>query len=312
MLKKSIRQRKEFLYKRQEEIKAKIINERKQKLKKQLDYAQKKDDEAYDGENKHTNNLYKKNKQMIKHIEADDKETQLQYTAIDDEYANNKYRQPKVLITTSRDASNRLQQFMKEFRMLVPNSTKLNRGNLVIKELVQIGREKEYTDIILLHENRGQPDGIILTHLPYGPTTYFGLFNVVLRHDIKKETLDNMSEAYPNIILDNFNSRIGARISEILKNLFPVPKLDSSRVITFVNNEDFISFRHHTFNNKKGKNNVLKNNDCRPEDIVLKEHGPRFDLRPYQISLGTIDMPESMKEWVLRPYMNTASKNENM
>lgn len=32
-------------------------------------------------------------------------------------------------------------------------------------------------------------DGMVVCHLPYGPTAYFGVFNTVLRHDIgqKKE-----------------------------------------------------------------------------------------------------------------------------
>lgn len=28
-------------------------------------------------------------------------------------------------------------------------------------------------------------DGIVISHMPYGPTAYFGLLNVVTRHDIK-------------------------------------------------------------------------------------------------------------------------------
>jgi len=74
--------------------------------------------------------------------------------------------------------------------------------------------------------------------------------------------------------------------------------LESTRIITFANQEDYISFRHNTYT-KKGK---------KEDDIDLEEIGPRFDLRPYQILLGTIDMPDSTKEWVLRPYMNTARK----
>jgi U3 small nucleolar ribonucleoprotein protein IMP4 len=31
---------------------------------------------------------------------------------------------------------------------------------------------------------RGQPDGLIISHLPYGPTAYFALLNVLTRHDI--------------------------------------------------------------------------------------------------------------------------------
>lgn len=299
MLKKNIRERKEFLYKRQEEIKNKLINERKQKMKKNLLKAEEKDEN--NANNSNFMKLYRKNKDLIHNIEADDMETELPYTAFDDEYKSMNYREPKILITTSRDCSNRLQQFMKEFRLLIPNAEKINRGNLVIKELVQVAKEKEYTDIILLHENRGEPDGMIISHLPYGPTTYFGLYNVVLRHDIKKETLDTVSEAFPHLIFDGFSSRVGERISEILKNLFPVPKLDSCRVLSFANSDDVISFRHHTFVKKR-------TDQCRPSDVVIKEHGPRFDMRPYQISLGTLDMPEAQKEWVLRPYMNTASK----
>jgi U3 small nucleolar ribonucleoprotein protein IMP4 len=41
----------------------------------------------------------------------------------------------------------------------------------------------------------------------------------------------------------------------------------------------------------------------------LVEHGPRFDMMPYQITLGTVDIQDAQKEWVIRPYINTAKKN---
>jgi len=34
---------------------------------------------------------------------------------------------------------------------------------------------------------------------------------------------------------------------DVLKYLFPVPKADSRRVMTFANDKDFISFRHHIY-----------------------------------------------------------------
>jgi len=40
---------------------------------------------------------------------------------------------------------------------------------------------------------------------------------------------------------------IEERVKSILKFLFPVPKPDSTRVITFANRNDYISFRHHSF-----------------------------------------------------------------
>jgi hypothetical protein len=52
----------------------------------------------------------------------------------------------------------------------------------VISEIVESCRSHEITDLILVHEHRGQPDGLIVCHLPLGPTAYFGLLNVVSVH----------------------------------------------------------------------------------------------------------------------------------
>lgn len=165
---------------------------------------------------------------------------------MDDEYANTLYSDPQILITTSRNPSSRLIQFVKEMNIVMPNAERINRGSYVMEDLVQLGLKKSLTDIIVLHEHRGEPDGMIVSHLPVGPTVYFGLQNVVLRHDVK-EKLQTMPEAYPHLIFHNFSSSLGERVTSILKHLFPVPKVESKRVITFANNDDLISFRHHTY-----------------------------------------------------------------
>ena len=46
-------------------------------------------------------------------------------------------------------------------------------------ELVDSSRRHDFTDIVVLHEHRGEPDGLVVCHLPYGPTAYFGLHNTV-------------------------------------------------------------------------------------------------------------------------------------
>jgi U3 small nucleolar ribonucleoprotein protein IMP4 len=130
---------------------------------------------------------------------------------IDDEYARAGIYDPKILITTSRDPSSRLQQFSKEMRLVFPNSQRINRGNHVMKEIVDACRANEVTDLIILHEHRGQPDGMVVSHFPYGPTAYFSLHNVVLRHDIKDQ--GTVSEAFPHLIFNNFNSKLGQRVS---------------------------------------------------------------------------------------------------
>jgi U3 small nucleolar ribonucleoprotein protein IMP4 len=87
------------------------------------------------------------------------------------------------------------------------------------------------------------PDAVIVSHFPHGPTFYFTLHNVTLRHDIESYRSSTVSEQYPHLIFENFSSRLGERMRDCLKYLFPVPKEDSKRVMTFSNEDDFISFR---------------------------------------------------------------------
>lgn len=87
------------------------------------------------------------------------------------------------------------------------------------------------------------PDAMIVSHFPHGPTVYFTLNNVALRHDIGTYKSSTVSEQYPHLIFENFSSQLGGRIRDVLKYLFPVPKEDSKRVMTFANEDDFISFR---------------------------------------------------------------------
>jgi len=78
-----------------------------------------------------------------------------------------------------------------------------------------------------------------------------------------------------------------------------VPKEDSRRIVTFANDDDFVSFRHHTFKKVEGT------------EIELSEIGPRFELKLYCIKLGTLDSIEAAEtEWVLKPYMNTTRKRQ--
>ncbi|MBN3322534.1 IMP4 protein, partial [Atractosteus spatula] len=160
---------------------------------------------------------------------------------MDDEYKWAGVEDPKIMITTSRDPSSRLKMFAKEMKLIFPGAQRMNRGNHEVVTLVKACRANEVTDLVILHETRGQPDGMIVCHLPFGPTAYFTLYNVVMRHDIPD--IGTMSEAFPHLIFHNFSSRLGKRVSDILKYLFPVPKDESRRVVTFSNQEDYISFR---------------------------------------------------------------------
>lgn len=212
----------------------------------------------------------------------------------DDEYRYAGCEDPKIMITTARDPSARLKMFVKELRLVFPNAQRMNRGNYEVKQLIQAARSNDVTDLIFVHEHRGVPDNLVICHLPFGPTAYFNLSGVVMRHDVPD--IGPMSEQKPHLIFHNFQTKLAERTMSILKYLFPVPKEDSKRVITFANHDDYIAFRHHTYRSVNGE----------PE---LTEVGPRFQLKLYQIKLGTLDEVKAADtEWVLRPYMNTSKK----
>ncbi|PQQ16038.1 U3 small nucleolar ribonucleoprotein IMP4 isoform X2 [Prunus yedoensis var. nudiflora] len=110
-----------------------------------------------------------------------------------------------------------------------------------------------------------------------------GLFSTVTRHDIKdKKAMGTMPQVYPHLILDNFTTKLGERIANILKHLFPVPKPDTKRIITFSNRSDYISFRHHTYGKHGG-----------PKSIELEEIGPRFEMKLFKIKMGRLDQTEA-------------------
>ncbi|CAG8565803.1 8535_t:CDS:2 [Funneliformis mosseae] len=255
MIRRQTRLRREYLYKKSLETKEKQIYERKQKIK-----------EAIREGRPIPTELRTEATQLQKDLNFDEAQNEPS-SHIDDEYARAGIYDPKVLITTSRDPSSRLSQFAKEMRLVFPNSQRINRGNSVVKDLVNACKTNDVTDLIIVHEHRGEPDGLIVCHFPYGPTAFFSLHNVVLRHDIQDE--GTVSEVFPHLIFHNFNSNLGRR-------------------------------QHHVY--------VKINN----KEVQLVEVGPRFEMRLYEIKLGTVDLKDADIEWVLRPYQRTAKKRDHL
>lgn len=287
MLRREVRLRKDYLYRKSLEDQRKTIQEKKQRLKYALD----------EGKPIPTE-LRKDESELRKLLAYDDNKNAVLTDHMDDEYRWAGVEDPKIMVTTSHNPSSRLKQFAKEMKLILPNSQRLNRGNYILSQLVLACKANDVTDLVIIHEHRGEPDGLIICHLPFGPTAYFSLSNTVMRHDIPD--VGKMSEAFPHLIFHNFKSKLGERVEKILKYIFPVPKEDSKRVITFANKDDFISFRHHTYRRGEGK------------DIVLEEVGPRFEMKLHEIKLGTVDQSEADVEWKLKPYMNTSLKRKQL
>lgn len=279
MIRRQARERREYLYRKSIELQESSLTEKRQQLKAAL------------ASGKPLSKDLAEDAQLQKDFIYDESEQ----VEIDDEYsALSGIADPKVIITTSRDPSVKLLQFSKEIKLMFPNSLKLNRGNYVIPELVKSCSRVQITDLIILHEHRGVPTSLTISHFPHGPTAIFTLHNVKLRHDLPN--IGNVSETYPHLIFENFSTTLGQRVVKMLKHLFPPgAKKDSSRVITFVNNDDFISVRHHVYVKVK-------------DSVELSEVGPRFEMRLYEIKLGLPDNKDADVEWQLRRFIRTANR----
>nr|XP_054509819.1 U3 small nucleolar ribonucleoprotein protein IMP4 isoform X2 [Agelaius phoeniceus] len=239
----------------------------------------------------------------------------------DDEYRWAGLEAPKVMVTTSRDPSARLRLFAKELCLLLPGARRMNRGRAELGALVAACRAAGVTDLLVLHETRGRPDGLTVSHLPHGPTAHFTLSGAVLRQEVGG--LGGAPLAAPHLLLLRLDSTLGKRVGTILKHLFPVPRADSRRVVTFANEDDVILVRNHVYR-RRGRT------------VELEEVGPRFQLRrecpplspttlkmspmshqplpvssppAYLIRLGTLEQGDAADvEWRWHPYTATAPK----
>lgn len=284
---RQVRLRREYLYRRSLEGKEREIYEKKRLVR-----------EALAAGKEIPSELRAEAGELRRLLDYDDARTVGPQQALDDEYARTLRgeRMAKVCVTTSRSPSSRLKLFAKEFKHLIPNTTNVNRGTTKLDDLVEATRSADFSDLIVVHETRGQPDGLVVSHLPLGPTAYFTISNCVLRHDVAEKAPNYSVDAAPHLIFHNFDDAkpIAKRIKTVLKCLFPNAKADAKRVLTFYNADDNISVRHHS-HTRDGK------------EISLTELGPRFELVPYQIKLGTLENARAADtEWVLRPYLNSA------
>jgi U3 small nucleolar ribonucleoprotein protein IMP4 len=103
--------------------------------------------------------------------------------------------------------------------------------------MIESAKSAGLSDIVLLHEHRGRPTALTVSHLPHGPTVGFSLHNVVLRADIPRAAKGTVSESYPHLIFEGFTTKLGQRIVQVLKHLFPPREATSkvgNRVVTYV------------------------------------------------------------------------------
>ncbi|PHH62326.1 hypothetical protein CDD81_7246 [Ophiocordyceps australis] len=294
MIRKQARQRRDYLYRRALLLRDAEISEKRAKLRASL------------ASGKPLDPTIANDKALRKDYQYDESAADAGITEqldLDDEYAQlSGIVDPRVLVTTSRDPSARLSAFSKEIRLLLPTSIRMNRGNLILPDLVRSAKSAGLSDIVILHEHRGTPTALTLSHFPHGPTLSFSLHNVVLRHDIPGSVRGTVSESYPHLIFDGFTTPLGNRVAKALKHIFPPregitsKQKMGSRVVTFKNIDDSIEVRHHVF--------VQTGYDS----VELAEVGPRMTMKMFEIRGGTLENKDGDVEWHLSQYTRTGKK----
>lgn len=294
MIRRQARERRDYIYRRALQLRDASIAEKRALLKKSLATGKRLDPSVADD---------KGLRKDFKYDESLDLEAAQAQQDVDDEYSMlSGLGDPRPLVTTSRSPSTRLSAFSKEIRLLLPTAIRLNRGNLVLPNLLSSAKASALSDIILLHEHRGTPTAMTICHLPHGPTASFSLHNVVLRADIPNASRGTVSESYPHLIFEGFTTKLGARVVKILKHIFPPrdgPQKVGNRVVTFKNVEDSIEVRHHVFVQTGYK------------DVELAEVGPRMTMRCFEIKGGTLEKDAGGDvEWALTQYTRTSKKKD--
>lgn len=159
-------------------------------------------------------------------------------------------KKPKLLFTTQKKPSARLFDLMKELIHVIPNTFYYPRKEFAFKKICEYAANKDFTDVILFHEKAKVIQGLYICHLPKGPTSYWRLTRLKLGQEMKGGATCNASHN-PELILNNFSTRLGRRVGRQLAALFPQkPDFVGRRTVTFHNQRDFVFFRHYRYNFK--------------------------------------------------------------
>ncbi|OZJ03793.1 hypothetical protein BZG36_03003 [Bifiguratus adelaidae] len=229
-------------------------------------------------------------------VANEQEDSEIQEDEATDEFAQYFQGQaPKIVITTSKSPSVASYEFAAELVSIFPNATFVRRRpQFEVTHIVEFCKNRNYTDIIIVNEDRKKPNAITLIHLPNGPTAYFKLSSIKLSKDIANH--GRTTSHKPELILNNFNSRLGHTIGRMFSALFPqVPEFQGRQAATFHNQRDFIFFRRHRY--------IFKD----VEKVGLQELGPRFTLKLKWLQKGAWDKTADY-EWLFKQEMETSRR----
>lgn len=223
----------------------------------------------------------------------------------DDEFAAHEYRElngaphpdftaPKVLVTTRPRPSKELFRFVGDLISVVPNAFFYPRRHFSVQDICKKGSQHGFSHVIVLSERAKKCNGLILSKLPHGPTAFFKVSNVQVSATVPGA--GRSTKHQPEILLNNFTTRLGRRVGRMLSSLFySKPAFPGRQCVTFHNQRDYIFVRHHRYI-------FEERGDKRKKKVIarLQELGPRFTLRLRWLQDGTFDTKFGAYEWLHR------------
>lgn len=193
-------------------------------------------------------------------------------------------KEPKIIITTSNaEPPERIESFCKVLTHVFHNAIYVTRRNYKLDEVTQFSINRDYTDLILINDNRNTVTDLIISHLPKGPTAHFTVMDLLLPSEIKG--VGAPSDHPCELILNNFVTRLGVTVGRMLACLFSqTPNFRGRRVATLHNQRDFIFFRLHRYMFEESETKLEKSKG--PVTTTIQELGPRFTLKLRSLRLG--------------------------
>lgn len=153
-------------------------------------------------------------------------------------------KQAKVVLTTSPKAHTKTIKFCRQFKRCLPDAIYRTRHSYSIKGMCKAAADRGFTHLFIVQEHARRPYGLYLIALPDGPTAYFRCSSVSFCEQLRNPA--GFSKHKPEIIMNNFRTRLGLSVQRLLGTLFHFdPDFKGRRVITFHNQRDYIFFRHH-------------------------------------------------------------------
>jgi ribosome production factor 1 len=196
-------------------------------------------------------------------------------------------REPKILLTTNANARKEAYEFADILMEVFPNVTFIKRKReYSMKDMAKFCSNRDYTDLIVINEDKKEVNGITFIHLPDGPTFYFSVTSLVPGKKIKGH--GTATDHIPELVLNNFTTRLGKTIGRLFQSLFPHrPEFEGRNVVTLHNQRDYIFFRRHRY--------IFRNE----EKVGLQELGPKFTMKLRRVQKGV----KEEIEWEHRPDM---------